>query len=134
MAEIGRELNKKVLIIINNHSPALKILKQKGVPYRYWNNEIEYNKIIKGIYNQFCEVTWINDKFETKKFEGQYHKTSSSNFFCIEDRGDGVEYCQKHFVFLQPDKLTLSEKNNKIDLSLLPISSKLFETRRKEVK
>ena len=99
LAEIGRELNKKVLIIINNHSPALKILKQKGLPFRYWSNEIEYNKIIKGIYNQFREVTWINDKFETKKSEGQYHKSSSSNFFCIEDRGDGVETVKNILFF-----------------------------------
>lgn len=131
LAEIAKDQDRTILIIINNHLPAVQILKQAGIHFRCWNNEIEYNNICQEIYKEFHDVTWINDKFKTHKAEGEYHKRHSSKFLCIEDRGAGVRYCHKHFIFLPWDSLLHRQENCNYDLNILPIDRKMVQTKRK---
>ena len=129
--EIAKKENKDVLLITNRYLPAIKLLIRNNINHMSWESEAEYFELIKLIYNKYENVIWINDKFSTSKLEATHHRKYAIKFICVEDRGSGAEYSEKHIVFLPWSDQIINQHNYFDSLNILLVEEKLFKRRRK---
>lgn len=88
---------KQFIILINDDTKAVEILKSKKLPFIIvdFNDSSDW---VTPIINQYHATVWIQDKFETTIEMAQNIMNNNILFCAIDEFGPGAELCDLHFA------------------------------------
>lgn len=103
--EYLKSVNEPAIVIINNDTNSLKMLKEKNISYEV----VDYNDITsnweKGLIHKYHVDVWLLDKFETNFELSEHVKREGIILAAIDDRGLGAELVDLHFCSMIYDNL-----------------------------
>lgn len=89
--------NKPFILLINDDTQAIYILKAKRIPFRVvdFADKSDWET---AIIEEFKATVWLQDKFETPKWMAEHIVKNNILFCAIDEFGPGAELCDIHFA------------------------------------
>jgi spore coat polysaccharide biosynthesis predicted glycosyltransferase SpsG len=96
--EVLAQENEAYLFLINQHDPAINLLRAKGIPFEVYDTEKEGWQL--DVIHKHQVNVWLDDRFSTSREHAQIIKQENVRLITIDDRGEGADFADLHFASL----------------------------------